>query len=62
MSSALAATVAALASQASEPSPMRFSKLRFCELSQTSPLPALRLAMPRHIEQPGGSTTKPARS
>ena len=59
ISSALAATVAALASQASEPSPMRFSKLRFCELSQTSPLPALRLATPRHIEQPGGSTRKP---
>jgi hypothetical protein len=56
------ATVAPEARYANEPSPMRLWKLRFCDEYQVSPRAALRLATPRHIEQPGGSTTKPARS
>ena len=59
---ALAATVAALPRCASDPSPIRFSKLRFWEESHFSPLPALREATARHIEQPGGSMRNPARS
>src|SRR5580658_6065277 len=60
MAMELAATVGALANQAIEPCPMRFSKLRFWLDSQFSPGPALSLAIPRHIEQPDAPTRKPA--
>ena len=60
ISAADAATVAAEASQANEPSPIRLWKLRFCDESQFSPLSARSLATPRHMEQPGGPIRKPA--